>query len=160
MVRHSKLEHASKCLIRWSPVHCLFDKRSKGIISTIGNLEKPLILPNFAKICTFNFRDYSTFRHTSWYHSVRLIVSCLSPLLEIKGQSLHVNFIGYHIYHLSKHFHKVYQKVSLHVILLFILLYCIQVELDDKWKPKRTLHIKNILVATSSGYNITEMGDT
>ena len=56
--------------------------------------------------------------------------------------------------------YKVYQKVSLHVILLVLLLYCIQVELDDKRKPKRTLHIKNILVAISSGYNIIEMADT
>ena len=56
---------------------CHYDKRSKGIISSIGTLEKPLILPNFAKICTFNFRNYSMFRRTSWYHSVRLIVSRL-----------------------------------------------------------------------------------
>ena len=47
-VRHRKLEHASKCLIRWSPVHCHYDKRSKGIISAIGSLEKPLNLPKFA----------------------------------------------------------------------------------------------------------------
>ena len=70
-----KLEHASKCLIRWSPVQCHYDIRAKGIINAIGSLAKPLILPNFAKICTFNFRDYSMFRHTSWYHSVRLIIS-------------------------------------------------------------------------------------
>ena len=119
-VRHRKLEHASKCLIRWSPVHCLFDKRSKGIISAIGSLEKPLILPNFAKICTFNFRDYSTFRHTSWYHSFRLIVSCLSPLLEIKGPSLHVNFFGYHICHLSKTFTR---SIKRSVCMLFCCLY-------------------------------------
>ena len=50
-----KVGTASKCLIRWSPVHCHYDKRSKGIISAIGSLEKPLILPNLAKICTFNF---------------------------------------------------------------------------------------------------------
>ena len=82
-VRHRKLEHASKCLIRWSPVHCHYDKSSKGIISAIGSLETI----NFAKICTFSFRDYSAFRHTSWYHSVRLIVSRLSPSLEVKGLS-------------------------------------------------------------------------
>ena len=110
-VRHRKLEHASKCLIRWSPVHCHYDKRSKGIISAIGSLEKPLILPNFAKICTFNFCDYGMFRHASWYHSVRLIVSRLSPLLEVKGLSPHVNFTGYHISHLSKHFHT---KICVH----------------------------------------------
>ena len=80
-VRHKKLEHASKCLIRWSPVHCHYDKRSKGIISAIGSLEKPLILPNFAKIGTFKFRDYSTFRHTSWYHFIRFIVSSLTVTL-------------------------------------------------------------------------------
>ena len=55
-VRHRKLEHASKSLIRWSPVHCHYDKESKGIISAIGSQKTPLILPNFAKICTFNFR--------------------------------------------------------------------------------------------------------
>ena len=42
----------------------------------------------------------------------------------------------------------------------FILLNRIQVELDDKLKPKHTLHIKNLLVAISSGYNIIEMADT
>ena len=63
-------------------VHCHYDKRSKGIISAIGSLEKPLILPNFAKIYTFNFCDYIAFRHTSWYHSVRLIVSHLTATLS------------------------------------------------------------------------------
>ena len=75
------------------------------MISAIGSFEKTLILPNFAKICIFNFRDYSMFRHTSWYHSVRLFVSRLSPLLKVKGQFSHVYFTGYHISHLSKHFH-------------------------------------------------------
>ena len=78
----------SKFLIRWSPVHCHYNKRSKGIISAIGGLEKPLILPNFAKICTFNFRDYSTFRHTSWYHSVRLIISYLTVTLASGQRSI------------------------------------------------------------------------
>ena len=47
-MRHRKLEHASKCLIRWSPVHCHYEKRLKGIISAIRSLEKLLILPKFA----------------------------------------------------------------------------------------------------------------
>ena len=110
-VRYRKLEYASKCLIRWSQMHCHYDKRSKGIISAIGSLEKPLILPKFAKICTFNFHDYITFRHTSWYLSVGFIVSRLSPSLEVKGQSSHVYFTGYHISHLSKHFHT---KICVH----------------------------------------------
>ena len=80
-VRHRKLEHASKCLIRWFPVHCHYDKRSKSITSAIGSLEKQLILPNFAKVCTFNFCDYSMFRHTSWYHCFRLIISHLTVTL-------------------------------------------------------------------------------
>ena len=63
-VRHRKLEHASKCLIRWSPVHCHYDKRSKGIICAIGSLEKPLILPNFA-------------------HSISVIIAHLGILLGI-----------------------------------------------------------------------------
>ena len=50
MVRHRKLEHASKCLIRWSPVHCHYDKRSKVIISAKGSLENPLFFPNFAHL--------------------------------------------------------------------------------------------------------------
>ena len=87
-VRHRKLEHASKCLIRWFPVYCHYDKRSKGIISAIGSLKKPLILPNIAKICTFNFRGYSTFRHTSWYHSVRVIVSRLTVTLACGLRSI------------------------------------------------------------------------
>ena len=62
---------------KYDLVHCHYDKRSKGIISAIGSLKTI----NFAKICTFNFRDYSTFRHTPWYHSVRLIVSRLTVTL-------------------------------------------------------------------------------
>ena len=58
------LERASKCLIRSSPVHCHYDKMSKGIISAIGSLEKPLILPNFA-------------------HSISAIIACLGILLSI-----------------------------------------------------------------------------
>ena len=53
-----------KCLIRWSPVHCHYEKRSKGIISAIGSLEKPLILPKFA-------------------HSISVIMVRLSILLGI-----------------------------------------------------------------------------
>ena len=53
-VRHRKLEHASKCLILWSPVHCYYDKRSKGLISAIGSLEKPLNLPKFAHSISVN----------------------------------------------------------------------------------------------------------
>ena len=92
-VGHRKLEHVSKCLIRWSPVHCHYDKRSKGIISAIGSLEKPFILPNFAKICTLNFRDYITFRHISWYHSVRLIVSRLTVTLACGQRSIFARLI-------------------------------------------------------------------
>ena len=38
------------CLKKYGLVHCHYDKRSKGIISAIGNLEKPLILPKFAHL--------------------------------------------------------------------------------------------------------------
>ena len=38
------------CLKKYSLVHCHYDKRSKGIISAIGSLEKPLILQNFAHL--------------------------------------------------------------------------------------------------------------
>ena len=34
---------------KYGLVHCHYDKRSKGIISAIGSLEKPLILPKFAQ---------------------------------------------------------------------------------------------------------------
>ena len=54
-------------------MHCHYDKRSKGIISAIGSLEKQLILPNFFKICTFNFCDYSIYRHTSVHVTMKLI---------------------------------------------------------------------------------------
>ena len=33
---------------KYGLVHCHYDKGSKGIISAIGSLEKPLILPTFA----------------------------------------------------------------------------------------------------------------
>ena len=45
-------------------VHCHYDKRSKGIISAIGSLEKPLILPKFV-------------------HSISMIISPLGILLGI-----------------------------------------------------------------------------
>ena len=47
-----------------SPVHCHYDKMSKGIISAIENLEKPLILPKFA-------------------HLISVIIACLGILLGI-----------------------------------------------------------------------------
>ena len=85
--------------------YCHYDNRSKGIISAIGSLENPLILPKFA-------------------HSITVIIACLGILLgiilfvsrltvtslEVKGH-LHVYFTGYHISHLSKHFHT---KICVH----------------------------------------------
>ena len=49
---------------KYGLVHCHYDKRSKGIISAIGSLEKPLILPKFA-------------------HSISMIIACLGKLLGI-----------------------------------------------------------------------------
>ena len=63
-VRHRKLEHASKCLIQLAPVHCHYNKRSKGVISAIGSLKKPLILPKIA-------------------HSISVIIAHLGILLGI-----------------------------------------------------------------------------
>ena len=49
---------------KYALVHCHYDKRSKGIISAIGSLEKPLNLPTFA-------------------HSISMIIACLGILLGI-----------------------------------------------------------------------------
>ena len=35
-------------MTKYALVNCHYDKRSKGIISAIGSLDKPLILPKFA----------------------------------------------------------------------------------------------------------------
>ena len=49
---------------KYGLVHCHYDKKSKGIISAIGSLEKTLILPKFA-------------------HSISMIIACLDILLVI-----------------------------------------------------------------------------
>ena len=49
---------------KYALVHCHYDKRSKGIISAIGSLEKPLTLQKFA-------------------HSISMIIACLGILLGI-----------------------------------------------------------------------------
>ena len=73
---------------------------------------KALCWASSLAICAYeHITSYSTFRHTSWYHSVRLIVSRLPPSFEVKGQSSHVYFTGYHISHLSEHFHA---KICVH----------------------------------------------
>ena len=49
---------------KYGLVHCHYDKKSKGITSAIGSLEKKLILPKFA-------------------HSISMIKACLSMLVSI-----------------------------------------------------------------------------
>ena len=85
MVRHIKLEHVSKCLIRWSPVHCHYDKRSKGIISSIGSLEKQLFLPKFAHSISVIIARLGILPGIILF--VLSFHAKLSPLLEGKGQS-------------------------------------------------------------------------
>ena len=51
-------------------VHCHYDKRSKGIISAIGSLEKSLLLPKFA-------------------HSISVIITRSGILLGILFSSFH-----------------------------------------------------------------------
>ena len=71
MVTHRNLEHVSCVLqvamtvkIKYGLVYCHYDERSKGIISAIGSLEKPLILPTFA-------------------HSISMIIAHLGIVLGI-----------------------------------------------------------------------------
>ena len=74
-------------------MHCHYDKRSKGIISTIGSLEKTLILPKFA-------------------HSVSVIIARLGILL---GVILFVS--SFHTCH-----PRLRSKVNLHTLILLAII--------------------------------------
>jgi len=77
---------ASTCSIQWSPLHCDYDKRSKGIIRTIESLENALILPKISHSISVIIANFDILLGVSQFHLIDLHQS---PALEVKGQCSH-----------------------------------------------------------------------